>query len=434
VASRLVDEHPPEDVAADSKLSSRSCLRRGDRLASMVPDSNRPSPRHQRECCARQLRETVLNTVFMRCFVLVVCLVGPAGRGRSAGTEQAEDLARIIEDVTRTPLERQGALARLETRSPERAVEEAEKVIRKGDGLLRTRAAWILADSGRQEGIAVLQQIASIPTNDEDVIAIEALGRLRIAGAHPLLRSLLEEELARSLARPAMPSRVSALVRALADYRDATDTALLATAVDRWLGRDSWPYVEALGITSGPEAIPILLKAFRASSRGITMVTAGLALARCGWQPGEDFVRSRIDALQADAGPLDPDTRRESEWILDQLGTPQDESFVSPLLRLVEEPAPTDRSKAFALTALLRINPTSKRDRVIAVAWKNTNYISAARLIALDDEAAAREALAQRESGTPTLHAVLDVYLMRASLAASPRDRRQWREIHGYTF
>ena len=375
-----------------------------------------------------------MATRLVRCSILVICLVGAAGQAPGAGTEQADALVQTIVDVSRPTLERDSALARFDALSPARAVEEAQKLIAGGDVPMRIRAAWILADNGRQEGVAVLEQIAKVRTEDEDVIAIEALGRLRIAGAHPLLRSLLEEELTRSLARPAMPPRVSALVSALADYRDATDTALLATAVDRWLGRDSWPYVEALGITSGPEAIPVLLKAFRASSRGITMVTAGLALARCGWQPGEDFVRSRIDALQADAGPLDPDTRRESEWILDQLGTPQDESFVSPLLRLVEEPAPTDRSKAFALTALLRINPTSKRDRVIAVAWKNTNYISAARLIALDDEAAAREALAQRESGTATLHAVLDVYLMRTSLAASPRDRRQWREIHGYTF
>jgi parvulin-like peptidyl-prolyl isomerase len=314
-------------------------------------------------------------------------------------------------------------------------VEEAAKLIAEGDVPMRIRAAWILADNGGKKGVAVLEEIATVPTDEEDVIAIEALGRLRVVEAHPLLRALLERELQRALVRPAMPPRVSALIRALADYGDATDAALMAPAVERWLGRDSWPYVDALGKTAGAEAIPVLLKAFNASSHGITMVMAGLALARCGSPIGQAFVRSRIDGLQVDTSqPLEPEGRQVGEWILENLGTPQDEGLAPSLVRLVEVLAPADRTKALALASLLRINPALQRERVLAVAWQNTRYQAAVRLIALDDEATAREALAQRDLGVATLHPVADVYLMRTALDTSDREKRRWREIHGYTF
>lgn len=370
----------------------------------------------------------------VRLSVLLLLSVGVANVTIAGGGDQADELARTVLDSTRSPLERNSALARLDAANPRRAVEESEKLILRGDVATRVRAAWILADAGGVKGVEVLESVASIPTDDEDVIAIEALGRLRAKSAHATLSAMLRREFVESLGRPGMPPRLSALVKALADYGDSADAPLVAPVVNRWLGPESWPYVEALGRTTGSAAVPVLFKAFSVSSRGMTMAMAGLGLSRCGSRPGRDFVLSQLSELRAGSRrPASAETRQVAEWILEAIGTAQDEGLVASLLTLAEEPD-TDRTRALALAALLRVNPSTQRERVLAVAWRNTTYEAAVRLIALDDETTARQALAMKEKGLEAGPPVADVRLMRIALDSSERDKRRWREIRGYTF
>jgi hypothetical protein len=165
----------------------------------------------------------------------------------------------------------------------------------------------------------------------------------------------------------------------------------------------------------------------------MTKLMAALALARCGSELGRDFVRSRLGELRVTSGSNDERKYAAGELILQHMGTPGDEVF-APILLILTRDAGADRAKALAWDALLRINPVSQRQTVLEAAWLNTAYQAAVRLIALNDEATARQVLAQVEAGAKPTRNISDARLMRRTLDASDRDKRHWREIEGYAF
>jgi hypothetical protein len=111
------------------------------------------------------------------------------------------------------------------------------------------------------------------------------------------------------------------------------------------------------------------------------------------------------------------------------MGTPTDEIFVADLLAIIDDGQFPWRTKTLAWIALLRINPEKPREAILARAWRDiANHAAAARFIVLDDEQGARSAL---EKGEPELDRHQRARLQE-TLAETARQRRRWRERHGY--
>jgi HEAT repeat protein len=376
-------------------------------------------------------------------FALTIPLGGQAASGSNdLADSRSAALVQRVGDRKLSADERGTALAELEVVDPARAVEVAPLVLADDDPLLRARAAWILAEAGSDAGIAVLRAMAS-EKSEESVIAITTLGRLRDAGSHALLRTLLEQELGAD-GRPKV-SRISALTKSLGDYTDKTDAALLARAVALTFSPADWPMVNDLGKTGGRDAIPLLEEIFLRTGKSSTVVAAGLGLARCGSERGVNYVLGRIAgapdsqangtvARPSTAAPHEAFTARATDFIFDLLGLPADEVFVPTLIRIVSAPESPNRSKAQAWGALLRINSAKYRAETLELAWKNTTFQSAVRLIALNDEPGARRIIADSQSRMTAAGPAIDVAALKQALAATRRERRQWRETHGYTF
>lgn len=147
--------------------------------------------------------------------------------GEPPPSDRAMKMASQATDKGLSAADRDIALSALERLDFGAAVSIAPALVDEEDRILRARAAWILAQADKDSGRHVLRAMAAGMT-DESVLAIEALGRLRDAGSHVLLRSLLQQEMSRE--RPAA-GRVAALTQALGDYVDKSDAALLAMAV-----------------------------------------------------------------------------------------------------------------------------------------------------------------------------------------------------------
>lgn len=375
---------------------------------------------------------------------LTIPLEGQAASGSNdLADSRSAVLAQRVGDRKLSADERGTALAELEVVDPARAIEIAPLVLGDDDPLLRVRAAWILAESGSDAGIAVLRAMAS-ETSEESVIAITTLGRLRDVGSHTLLRTLLEQELGAD-GGPVNVSRISALTKALGDYTDKADAALVARAVALTFSPADWPMVNDLGKTGGREAIPLLEDIFLRTGKSSTVVAAGLGLARCGSERGVNYVLGRIAAAPdshangttagpSTAAPHEAFTARATDFIFDLLGVPADEVFVPTLIGIVSAPESPSRLKAQAWGALLRINSSKHRKETLELAWKNTTFQSAVRLIALNDEPRARRIIAESQSRATTAGLAIDVTALKQALAAPRRERRQWRETHGYTF
>jgi HEAT repeat protein len=348
---------------------------------------------------------------------------------------QLMDARAFAERATNRELpssERDTAFTVVEQFDFERAVEIAPSFLAEEDQILRARAAWVLAQAGKETGFAVLRAMAGERT-EASTLAMQALGRIRDPSSHGLLRQLLEQELSRE---DPDRGRVSGLVHALSDYEDAGDASLLARAVTTRGG--GWVQVEALGRTGGTDAIPALEVYFR-RGQGHEAMSAGLALARCGAPAGRKYVAERLrDTSGANEDPIrtaatdaykdDPNGPKARDFILGRLGASVDQFLVPEMLRIIQAPGYSGRAKARAWVALLRINPERERREILALAWKDPESDTKARFIVLNDEAAARKAL---EPGNSSLNE-RERFALKEALRADPRQRRRWRELHGY--
>ena len=359
--------------------------------------------------------------------------------------------AQLVQTAANRDLDssaRNSALSLLAATEFDKALEIAPSLLGEGDQILRARAAWILADGGRQAGLDVLRALARERTG-ESVIAMEMLGRLRDPESHELLVSLLEQELASPKKQgsfPAVPgsdSIISALSCALADYCDKRDAGLLARTIPEKVGAGHWVMVEGLGRGGGSEAIPVLERVFD-NSLGWTAMAAGLGLARCGSVKGLSYVRGRLRDFSGDpskptesrltnADTDSPTGPKGTDFVLTHLGAPADEILVPELLDLVTSKESSWVLKAQAWRALSRVNPTRDRPRLVELAWKNLMDSSAVKLIVLDDEAHARTVVPQLESSADRKEKAA-AHELRRALTTTPRERRRWRETHGYSF
>jgi hypothetical protein len=126
----------------------------------------------------------------------------------------------------------------------------------------------------------------------------------------------------------------------------------------------------------------------------------------------------------------DPTGPKAACFILSHLGVAADEIFVPELLRIVSAPDYSERARALAGYALLRIDSATRRKELLELAWKSLIYEWAARYIVLHDEDAARKFL----DGVKPERATYEQWTLEHALWANPRERRTWREIHGYSF
>lgn len=355
-----------------------------------------------------------------------------------AGTpsERALAISHVVADKGASSADRDTALSSLEVVDFDMAVSVAPALLDEKDRILRARAAWILAQAEQDQGRVVLRAMAAESTG-ESVLAIEALGRLRDPESHELLRGLLREESAR--ARP-NAGRISALTQGLGDYGESGDAALLSVAIRGGYGAGNWVMVEAVGRTGGSAAIGVLEDLF-ARGTGWTAMAAGLGLARCGSEKGLRYVRDRLaplsrnpskaaDVTISNAETDDPLGPRAADFILGHLGASTDEAFLPDLIAVVSSAGAPSRARAQAWEALLRINSPRYRQEVLGYAWKNLRYEAAARLVVLNDQARARTVLGASQPEKES-HELFNV---RQALAATARDRRRWRETHGYAF
>lgn len=368
------------------------------------------------------------------------CLLGwlMAGPMAAQGPSRAELLSRARD--TRAPAEaRDRSLQALIRLYPEAAEQAAADLLGDPAEIVRFRAAWILADAGREEGLKVLRTMASDEKSGLTLPA-EALGRLKDLGSHELLRKLLESALEAS-DRPNARVRMAALAAALAEFADEKDAPLLAeTLRSAREPKPPWALVEHLGRTGGPDAVAALEEVFDKQGAGWTGMAAGLGLARCGRAKGRDYVRDRLsdtrmaqspDSTPADADGDDPRGPRAGVFLLEHIGVAADAPLVPALLKIASEPAFSDGAKARAWLALFRVDAAPQRADVLTLAWRNLPYDGAARFVVVHDEEQARTAIDMK-----TLHTKPDGTeppISRA-LSASARERRRWRETRVYAF
>lgn len=170
-------------------------------------------------------------------------------------------------------------------------------------------------------------------------------------------------------------------------------------------------------------------------------MAAGLGLARCGSEKGLKYVHERLLSAQGDSDRIgevtlanaetaDANSPKVTVFVLEHFGVPADEAFVPDLLRVVSHAGNSSRLKAQAWRALLRINAPKYRKEILEYAWKDLSMQSAARFVALNDEAKARELVS---TGKPEDESY-ERSVVRQALAATQRDRRLWLEAHGYSF
>ncbi len=353
------------------------------------------------------------------------------------GADETSRLASRVTDRGLTDAQRDTALSALERVDSAKAVELAPALLVERDESLRFRAAWLLAENGKQTGVQVLRQML-MDKNSGLTLAADALGRLRDAGSHGLLRDLLQAELGQTDRLKGRP-RVSALVSGLADYGDPKDASLLSRAVTEYLDHGGVWDAEELGRTGGAEAVPVLEEIFQRRGKGWAVMSAGLALARCGSARGKDYVADRLADPRCCRAPLgtpedgikdDPFGPKATSFILDHLGVPADEIFVPILIRVVSSAEFSDTAKAQSWVALSKIDSVKYRPQLLELAWKNVGYDGAARLIVLNDEVRV-QALRQSKQSKSSMQTSQS---LETALAASPRERRRWRETRAYAF
>lgn len=353
--------------------------------------------------------------------------------------DRTEGLVKQIKDKRVPASERDSALSSLEGHSFERAVELSATLLNDADALVRLRAAWILADSGDLTGLEVIKGVATERT-EYSVIAMKMLGRLR--SSHDLLRNLLEKELGMTGRTDRAPF-ISALTASIADFMDPNDAELLARAASGKYDGAQWGAVEYVGMTGGRDGVAVAEDIFE-KGKGWTAMSAGLAAARCGSEKGIEYVRERLadtsgdpekpnQSFQTDARTDDPHGPKATDFILSRMGVPADEIFVPDLLGIIRSPEYDFREKGHAWTALLKINPPKYRVELMKLAWENLQLASAVKLIVLNDESGARAFVQEFEhSEDPKKRGRALEFEM--ALSHSLRERRVWRQVHGYTF
>jgi HEAT repeat protein len=349
-------------------------------------------------------------------------------------------LVQRIDDRSGPDLDRGQAFAELEHVDYDTAARLAHSLLNE-KGSLGFRAAWILAQTGDSQALKTLR-LAAQDREDKLTLAIQALGRLRDPGSHQLLRDLLADELSRTGAA-AVPyrGRTFSLILALSDYEDEGDAELLTRAVTGYSALD-WVSVDRLGRTRGSSAVPFLREVFLKTGRGWAVMSAGLALARCGDARGIRYVEEQL----ASAEPAQPEAREPTNamtddpygpqakhFLMERLGARGDEIFVMQLLTIASDTEQPFRPRAIAWSALLRIHSPKYRTQVLQAAWNDASFDGASRLIALDDEANARE-FSSRDSMEASKSQRLAASAIRAALAAPVWEKRRWCEPFGYGF
>jgi hypothetical protein len=373
---------------------------------------------------------------FLAVSVTALTLYGQEALLGQPRREYAAELAKRIADTTTPVAERDSALAELERTDFSLALRLAPSLLKTEDSLMRLRASWILASGGQATGAKLLETAASA-RSDDSVVAIEMLGRLKDSTSHIFLRELLEKEL-EAPRDGSTRSRTFQLIQSLGDYQDKADASLLLKAVGS--SSTNWLDAQALGMTGAAEAVPALDRIFTQTGKGWAVMAAGLGLARCGSQKGLVYVRRRLadtaadptkpnDSYPTDADKDDPNGPKATDFIVTHLGVAADEVFVPDLLQVVSRSGSPDKARASAWAALLRINPTGYRAALLDLAWKNTSFEGAAKIIVLDDETTAQAFVA----GSPA-DETYDHLLMRQLLGTDDRQRLRWRELHGYSF
>lgn len=366
-----------------------------------------------------------MRPVLWPCLLLVVALGGEAIQALAEGASERVQLSEKIRDARAPLAQRERAFAAFDRLYPEDALLLAPSLLGDPAPTIRFRAAWILADQGREDGIRALRSMAAGP-DASSVLPIEALGRVRDPGSHELLRELLSSML-RAGEPPPDRARLAALAVSLSQYADPKDEPVLENAVrssaEPGSSFPSWPVVEALGVSGAPEAVGTLEEAFD-RGKGLVAVAAGLGLARCGRPGGRDDVKDRLSDPRAAGSP-------EATFLLEHIGVPSDEPLVAILLNIAAEPGFGDGVKALAWLALFRVDPPRQSGEVLALAWKNLRFDGAARFVVLHDAEQARSA-ADLKTMRPKSDGTLSP--IDRALSASARERRRWREIRSYSF
>lgn len=356
----------------------------------------------------------------------------------------AEDSSRAIQLEERTtnrglPSEASDqALSTLAVVDFQRAAKVSTSLLAEKDETLRLRAAWILADGGSAAGLEVLRSMAA-DESSELLAAPAALGRLRDSKSRELLRDLLARALRSESGKER--SRVSALAGALADYGDRRDADLLLQTLKKYFSGSNWVIVDSVGRTGASEAIPELQKIFHHTGLDEAVPAAGLALARCGDEEGLRYVRRMF----ADADGSSPRMATHSEnehlligwdrrFVLENLGTATDAALLPDLLGIIRDSSSPETARAYAWNAVLRMNPARHRDELVALAWRDVAFKAAARFLALNDEEGVRST-----TQTPSRAAAMGIgqesrLNLEVALSTSARERRRWREVHGYPF
>lgn len=365
------------------------------------------------------------------CWLLAGLLVGQGG--------STALLSAKARDRKAPAAERDRSLKALARLDPEAAQQVAAALLQDPAGVVRFRAAWILADAGRQEGLEALRLMAALDESDSALPA-QALGRARDADSRELLRTLLTRAMAAVDPQRAR-ARVAALAASLSELADPKDAPLLAQAVQS--ASDQTPAfaaVEQLGRTGGAEAVAVLEEVFDHRGKGWSVMAAGLGLSRCGLARGRKYVVDRLadrrlaqspDATPADERQDDPGGPRAGAFVLEHLGVAADEPLIPSLLQIASDPGYSDAAKALAWHALFRIDAPGPRADVLALAWKNLRFDGAARFVAVHDGEQARWTVDMktnrpRPDGT--------VSPIERALLASPQERRRWRESRTYDF
>lgn len=363
-----------------------------------------------------------MRSVLWLCLLLGAALGGQAGTASAEGGSEHVLLTEKIRDGKAPLAQRERAFAAFARLYPEDALLLAPSLLGDPALTIRFRAAWILADQGREDGLRALRSMAADPESSF-VPPIEALGRVKDTGSHELLRELLAKAL-QAGEPPQNRARLAALAGGLSEYADPKDEPLLANAVR--LSSDpspSWPMVEALGVSGAPEAIPLLEEIFD-RGKGLTVVAAGLGLARCGTPKGRDYVKDRLSDPRTVPLP-------EATFLLEHICVSADEPLVPVLLKIASEPGFGDDAKVLAWLALFRVDSPRQYREVLTLAWRSLRFDGAARFVVVHDEEQARSA-----PDLKTNHPKADGNLspIIRALSASARERRRWRESRAYSF
>ena len=375
-----------------------------------------------------------MRGILWLCLLCSLCAAFVAGQSTSGRAE----LAAKARDRKAPAAERDRAFKALVRLYPEAAAQVAPELLGDSVEIVRFRAAWILADAGREDGLKVLRMMLADEGSDLALPA-QALGRTRDPGSHELLREVLASALC-APDQPKVRARVAALAGGLSEFADVKDAPLLAQAVRRlWEPSAPWEPVEQLGRTGAAEAIPVLEEVFDHRGKDWAVVAAGLGLARCGSARGRAYVADRLsdrsvkppDAALIDALQADPYGSRAGTFILEHMGVPADESLVPALLTIISDATVTDGAKALAWNALFRVDPIRQRGELLVLAWKNLRFDGAARFVVVHDEEQVRSAVDLK-----TLRPKADgtVSPIERALRASAAERRRWRESRNYDF